>query len=186
MLAYGVYGKWTYVGLLFFLSSSLYLNLVLGNVNVTLLSNQAKWVSASMHIHVGLAVGVCWSPETGMVFYYIWLLFWFGLWIVSGLKKWSHVPVKLCVHPLIGDILCSVLCAFQVRLQRWVWEVQTLSHNYLVTWGRGLQIYSSLQVRLLSFCFCFDQEFWIKMYKIRSQLIWTNCLRWWDTGFGSI
>lgn len=95
-----------------FLSSSLYLNLVLGNVNVTLLSNQAKWVSASMHIRLGLAVGVCWSPETGMVFYYIWLVFGLACGLYLVWKKWSYISVKHLCAPT--DTWHFMLCAFCV------------------------------------------------------------------------
>lgn len=95
---------------------------------------------------------------------------------VSGLKKSEATFSKTFIYTnVMRDVPCSVLFSFQVRLQRWVWEVQTLSHNHLVTRGCGLQVYSSLQVSL--HFFTFNQVFWIQMCWISSWFIWTNCQR---------
>jgi len=85
-----------------FLSSSLYLNLVLGNVNVTLLSNQAKWVSASMHVRLGLAVGICRSPATGMVLFLLRLTSCLLVWLVDCIwfekMKLHSSKTSVCAH----------------------------------------------------------------------------------------
>lgn len=81
---------------------------------------------------------------------------------VSGLKKSEATFSKTFIYThVMCDFPCSVLFSFQVRLQRWVWEVQTLSHNHLVTRGCGLQVYSSLQVSLHFFLLstkCFEYK----------------------------
>ena len=108
----------------------LYLNLVLGNVNVTLLSNQAKWVSqAPLHLTL-------WNPGI--------LLFQLkrdGTKLVFALKKkCSQLGRWLLVFPTVSSLVCrppggGFLPSFTESVcgvdwtASFPWEMGPLSHS---------------------------------------------------------